>query len=156
MLFRFTKHSFPIRPRSLQAWLSRIPAENHRSKSASIPDCRGSYHTRRQVCISIPSLASAILLIGLAALLLFVVGPLAGSVDDDGDGSPDIPVVVSDPILFSDLSADRGVEQGSSGVHDAAPSGHLGSSTPDIRVIESQLLSVNARSVLHSCCSLRC
>ena len=42
---------------------------------------------------------------GMAALALFVIGPQAGSLDDDGDGSPDIPVVVSDAVVVIDVSA---------------------------------------------------
>lgn len=38
---------------------------------------------------------SLFLLVEIIALTLFVVGPQAGSLDDDGDGNPDVPVVVS-------------------------------------------------------------
>lgn len=96
------------------------------------------------------------LLIGLATLTLFVVGPLAGSVDDDGDGSPDIPVVVSVPVLFTDRSADSGVDQRSGSIHDGAPSGHLRSATPGRPIIDSPFSSVDAGSVFDWCCSLRC
>lgn len=38
---------------------------------------------------------SLLLLVQLIAITVFVVGPQAGSLDDDGDGNPDVPVVVS-------------------------------------------------------------
>lgn len=95
-------------------------------------------------------------MIGLAALTLFVVGPLAGSVDDDEDGSPDIPVVVSDSVLLLDLLADGGVDQHSRNTQAGAPSGYLRSSSPSTRVIDFKLVPVDAGSGLHSCCSLRC
>jgi hypothetical protein len=115
-----------------------------------------SNHTRRLIYIPISSRARAVLLMGLATLTLFVVGPLAGSIDDDGDGSPDIPVVVSDPVLFTEHSADRGVDQSSGKVHDGAPSGHLRRATPRRPIIDSPFLSVDAGPVFDRCCSLRC
>lgn len=38
---------------------------------------------------------SSLLVVQVLALTLFVVGPQAGSLDDDGDGSPDVPIVVA-------------------------------------------------------------
>ena len=32
--------------------------------------------------------------LGLVAIAMFALGPQAGSLDDDGDGSPDVPIVV--------------------------------------------------------------
>jgi len=46
---------------------------------------------------------------GLIALALFVVGPQRGSVDDDLDGNPDIPVVVSGPTLADSASTSDAV-----------------------------------------------
>jgi hypothetical protein len=115
-----------------------------------------SNHTRRHVHIPISSHARAILLIGLATLTLFVVGPLAGSIDDDGDGSPDIPVVVSDPVVFTDLSAARGLDQRSGNIHDLAPSRHLRSATPRRPSIDPPFLAADAGSAFDWCCSLRC
>ena len=87
---------------------------------------------------------------------MFVVGPLAGSIDDDGDGSPDIPVVVSDPVVFTALSADSSVDQRSGNIRDGAPSGHLRSATPRRPIIAPPFLSVDVGSVFGWCCSLRC
>jgi hypothetical protein len=115
-----------------------------------------SNHTRRLIYIPISSRARAVLLMGLATLTLFVVGPLAGSIDDDGDGSPDIPVVVSDPVVFTDLSADRGVDQRSVNIHDGAPSRPLRSANPRRPSIAPPFVSVDAGSVFDCCCSLRC
>jgi hypothetical protein len=39
-----------------------------------------------------------VLLVGFAVLLLFVVGPERGSVDADGDGIPETPVVILSAI----------------------------------------------------------
>lgn len=40
-------------------------------------------------------IAQCAILVVLAATALFVLGPLAGSIDDDNDGMPDLPVVVT-------------------------------------------------------------
>lgn len=125
-------------------------------RSAATLDSRGSNQTRKHLYISIPSRARAILLIGLAALTLFVVGPLAGSLDDDGDGCPDTPVVVSDSVFFADQSADTGVDQHSGNIHCGVRTGPIRIPTPGARIIESPFLSVGACSVSHPCCSLRC
>jgi hypothetical protein len=101
-------------------------------------------------------LARVILLIGVATLTLFAIGPLAGSVDDDGDGSPDIPIVVSGPVLFADLSGCAGIDQRSDSIQHGALSGHFRSSSLDGKIIEAQFLSVDAGAVLSSLCSLRC
>jgi hypothetical protein len=106
--------------------------------------------------VSIPLLVRAMLLIGIATLTLFAVGPLAGSVDDDGDGSPDIPVVVSDLVFFTDQSADRHVDRVSGNIQHGASPGHLRSSTPDIPIIYSQFLSMDAGCILSSHRFLRC
>lgn len=52
-----------------------------------------------------------LLLGAIVALALFVVGPQAGSFDDDGDGSPDIPVVVSSCSLADDVASPANVNQ---------------------------------------------
>jgi len=106
--------------------------------------------------ISISARSRAILLIGLTALTLFVVGPLAGSIDDDEDGSPDIPVVVSDPVVFLDLWAHISADKRSGKIHDGVSSGHRRISIPGTTISYRQFLSVDTASVLHSCCSLRC
>lgn len=114
-----------------------------------------SNHTRRHWYISISSLARPILLIGLAALTVFVVGPLAGSVDDDGDGSPDIPVVVSGALLFADLSAHSAVDQRSGNLHHGVTSGPLRIPTSGREIVEPQPSLTPAVCVLRSGCCLR-
>jgi len=111
---------------------------------------------RRHLYISAPLLARAILLIGVVALTIFAIGPLAGSVDDDGDGSPDIPVVVSGFVLVADLSDATGADQRSNNIRHGALSAGLRSSNPNVKIIDAQFQVVDAGSVLSSCCSLRC
>lgn len=91
----------------------------------------------------------------MAALTLFVLGPQAGSFDDDGDGSPDIPVVVSDPLLVIDLSeAVRGPER-SSETQRVTHSCSLGFPTcTEIAGLQFSIL--NDGCALHSCSPLRC
>ena len=40
----------------------------------------------------------------LLLLILFLVGPLGASVDCDGDGVPDVPVVVTAPTPLAEIS----------------------------------------------------
>lgn len=47
---------------------------------------------------------SLFLLVEIIVLTLFVVGPQAGSLDDDGDGNPDVPVVVSSSRGVEDVA----------------------------------------------------
>lgn len=54
---------------------------------------------------SMPLLVRSLAFVWLMALALFVMGPQAGSLDDDGDGAPDVPIVVSRPSLPGDISA---------------------------------------------------
>lgn len=94
------------------------------------------------------------MLTGLAALIVFVAGPLACALHDDGDGSPDIPVVVSDSDLFSDLSANSGVHRVSADVCSVKGSDHLGIATRYKRVVEHQFSTVI--SAFDVGCPLRC
>jgi hypothetical protein len=91
----------------------------------------------------------------MAALTLFVLGPQAGSFDDDGDGSPDIPVVVSDPLPVIDLSeAVRGPER-SSEMQPMTYSCRLGIPTCiEIAGLEFSILEDGC--ALRSCSPLRC
>ena len=45
----------------------------------------------------------------LLVLILFLVGPSGASVDSDGDGIPDIPIVVSASSPISEISKTRGI-----------------------------------------------
>ena len=53
---------------------------------------------------SILFLFRSVLLIRTIALALFVLGPLVGSVDVDGDGTPDVPVVLVARSAVKDVS----------------------------------------------------
>lgn len=110
---------------------------------------------RWRLHIPVSLLARTMLFIGLAAVTLFVVGPLAGSVDDDGDGSPDIPVVVSDSVFFCDLSADKGVDQRAAKIRHGDTSDQFEIASPGRELIECPSLALDVCSVLQSC-SLRC
>jgi hypothetical protein len=149
-LVRFARKSFPFGP----VRITQLPGVC--SSFAVDFDRRMSDYTRRHLTISISSRALSILLIGLAAMTLFAVGPLAGSFDNDGDGAPDIPVVVSDPLL-PDVAGAVKADQLSSTVRHPAPSCHLGSSTPGTAPVTNfQVLVVNKVAFPQSCCALRC
>ena len=45
------------------------------------------------------------LFVGLAALLLFVVGPQLGSLDADGDGVAEVPVALANTNIATGISA---------------------------------------------------
>ena len=96
------------------------------------------------------------LLVGLVALALFVVGPQAGSFDDDGDGSPDIPVVVSGVTLVGDVSRTTSVSQRKQIVHEAVPAPTIAMLTRQSGIGKSDFTAPDGRSVLRSCCMLRC
>ena len=113
-------------------------------------------HTSRDFHIPFPLTARAILLAGAVALALFVIGPQAGSVDDDGDGNPDIPVVVSCCTLGADLSSATRGNQQSRKIHEVTLSTSLGIHSRSVAVAKPEFLSAAARSVLHSSCPLRC
>lgn len=113
-------------------------------------------HTRRNFHLPFPLLARAIVLVGVVALALFVIGPQAGSVDDDGDGNPDIPVVVSGCALAADLSSATRANQRSRNIHDVRLSRSLGISPRSVEVAKPEFSSPADRSVLRSSCSLRC
>ena len=116
----------------------------------------GVTHTRRNFYIPIPLLARSILLVGTVALALFVVGPQAGSLDDDGDGSPDIPVVVSEPVIVAALSPAARVDQRSRNIQDVKLSTSHGVPTGYIEIAKCGFSSFGDASVSRSCCPLRC
>jgi hypothetical protein len=125
-----------------------------RSDSAVSVIDAGVTHTRRHFYIRIPLLAHSILLVGAVALALFVVGPQAGSVDDDGDGNPDIPVVVSDLVLVAHLSPTTRVDQRSGNIQDVKLSRSLRIPTRYIEIAKCGLSSFGDASGLCRC--LRC
>lgn len=97
-----------------------------------------------------------LLLVGLGAIALFVAGPQMGSLDDDDDGSPDIPVVVAVRNHVCDDSRNVGRPQQQqkgnrsvvAAIIDIEP-GHPG--------IEGPLfLAHDGRSTLQASCLLRC
>ena len=107
------------------------------------------------------SLPLRTLLLGaLAALALFVVGPQAGSLDDNGDGSPDIPVVVSSPAIVGDGLRSSGVGQQLRSGQALVVLPLLESHTHHIQIDESGAVSgfvfLDGRSVLRTSCLLRC
>ena len=98
-----------------------------------------------------------LLFVELIALALFVVGPLAGSVDDDGDGNPDIPVVVSGATLGGQVEHAAGVSQESQNVHDRVVSAPIiEMNTHDIGIGKVEFGVLDGRSVLRSSSLLRC
>ena len=95
------------------------------------------------------------LLIGVAAIALFVVGPQGGSVDDDADGSPDIPIVVTNPVDVADVSARVRAAERRYDI-DRPSLSRRAFSTRDVEIPESNSPALNEGSVLYSWCSLRC
>jgi len=104
----------------------------------------------------LPLLPRSLLLVGIVALTLFVVGPQAGSLDDDGDGSPDIPIVVSDATLAADASQTADVDQRSQNVRGVHKTIQNGIQPRHIGICKSNFASLHGRSVLRSSCLLRC
>jgi hypothetical protein len=91
------------------------------------------------------------------ALALFVIGPQSGSLDYDGDGSPDIPIVVSVsiPSLGDVLSTKRLLERST------PAAGVIVDVVADLRTAQfdvgkSNFSSLAGRSVLRTSCLLRC
>jgi hypothetical protein len=101
-------------------------------------------------------LPSSLLIVGLVALALFVVGPLAGSIDDDGDGSPDIPVVVIEPGTVNASSPLMGLRQRSGSVDDVVVPAFSETHTRNIEIGKPDSPCGDSRMVLQSSCRLRC
>ena len=55
----------------------------------------------------------------LLCLILFLVGPLGASIDCDGDGIPDVPVVVIASTPLAEISQTRLINVASMTAHDA-------------------------------------
>jgi hypothetical protein len=113
-------------------------------------------HTRRHFHSPFPPLNRTIVLVGAMALALFVIGPQGGSVDDDGDGNPDIPVVVSGCALAYDLSPVTCVNQRLRNIHGVTLSRSLGIPSRSVEVAKPEFSSATDRPVLRSSCCLRC
>ncbi len=96
----------------------------------------------------------ALLLVALGAIALFVAGPLMGSVDDDNDGSPDIPVVVSLRNEIRDVPGCIGRDQQKS--QSSVVRRFVGIQAHHLGIDEPVLASHDGRSTLQSFCLLRC
>jgi hypothetical protein len=134
------------------------PRDNlgQRLRCADIVIVREQHLTLRNFHNPIPLLLRSLLFVGLMALTLFVVGPQAGSVDDDGDGNPDIPVVVSSPSVVGEVSFAKRVIQRSPNISAVVASVCIGILTPCSGAAKSDFVSLDGRSVLHASCPLRC
>lgn len=108
----------------------------------------------------IPCVRYVLLIAGLLALTLFVLGPLAGSLDDDGDGIPDIPVVVYGPSLLDYVARTAGVSQRIRPIHDGVLSTIIAIHTRNIGIAGSNCvfdaIALDGRSLLRCSCMLRC
>jgi len=95
---------------------------------------------------------SLILVLGIVAVLLFCLGPQMGSVDTDGDGCPDTPVVVSSstPVVRPPnfASADQ--------PHRIRAAMVLAIMVQSYYVENDDSVSPAGRAALKSFCSLRC
>jgi len=94
----------------------------------------------------------------LVAVALFVVGPQAGSFDDDGDGIPDIPVVVSGTTFVGDVSAAAGASQRPQELHHVVASAIIRMHTRHVGKSDSvsDRAALDGRSVLRGSSLLRC
>ena len=88
-------------------------------------------------------------------LALFVIGPLAGSFDEDGDGYPDVPVVVSAAIFHAGALPAQ-ADCTSPDVHDLATCTQSGVQTSNTADDKNHSTSPEGRAVLLSSCLLRC
>jgi hypothetical protein len=98
-----------------------------------------------------------ILFAEIAAVALFVLGPQAGSLDDDEDGTPDVPMVVADSALSEDVSRAVGGNLNSDIVIDLPlPPFRLAEMSNRPSLVDSPLPALSGGRVFLSCCSLRC
>ncbi len=101
-------------------------------------------------------LLRSLLFVGLVALTLFVVGPQAGSVDDDGDGNPDIPVVVSSPSFVDEGAFATRASQRSANISAVITPLCIGVPTACIGTAKPDFVSPDELSLLHASPPLRC
>jgi hypothetical protein len=102
-------------------------------------------------------LLQLILSIGIIALVSFVVGPQSGSIDDDRDGNPDIPIVVMSARAAKDLSSAAAIGHLFRAALDSPASGFVGDGT--CHVGDSNRSETNCLEncwILRFSCLLRC
>lgn len=87
----------------------------------------------------------------LLAIALFVLGPPMGSIDVDNDGNPDASVVVSAPRV-SDVSRTSGQNDELQNTQTSV----VTSLGPSKQEDDFQVVTHDGRTVLHSCCVIRC
>ena len=95
-----------------------------------------------------------LLLLGVVAVALFVVGPQWGSIDDDNDGNPDIAVLVSAPRR-ADVSRSRGKNETLQNLCRRVPA-DVEVDPNHLTFGKSDFLSHDERTAPHSFCVLRC
>jgi hypothetical protein len=98
---------------------------------------------------------SPVLVAGLVALALFVVGPQAGSLDDDGDGNPDVPVVVMASSSVAQVSHATQLNERSLNASDVVAATPIGIHSDRVKRGYSDARRYG-RSALPSLCPLRC
>ena len=95
--------------------------------------------------------------IGIIALLSFVVGPQSGSIDDDSDGYPDIPIVVMRASAARDLSSGAALGHLFRAALDGSESGFVGDGTSQVADLNlSETNRIDSPSILRFSCLLRC
>ena len=98
-----------------------------------------------------------VLSIGIIALLSFVVGPQSGSIDDNGDGYPDIPIVVMRASAARDLSSGAALGHLFRAALDGSESGFVGDGTSQVADLNlSETNRIDSPSILRFSCLLRC
>jgi len=90
------------------------------------------------------------------AITLFVAGPQAGSIDDDGDGNPDVPIVVLAPGLTGEGPHRTYLNDLTRKVPSAVAQDFVASHFPCSGMGNSHLSARNSRFVLRFSCLLRC
>ncbi len=97
-----------------------------------------------------------LLLVLVGAIALFAVGPQMGSLDDDNDGSPDIPVVVAVGNPVCDVSRALGKNQSRQQFQNSVVPAVNGTQSRDAGIDQPVFVAHDGRSALQSFCLLRC
>ena len=92
----------------------------------------------------------------LLFLILFLVGPLGASIDSDGDGVPDIPVVVTASSPLAEISRTCVINVASMKAHDAAVVRRARLSSHQSNTCACQVHRASRHLELQFFCLLRC
>jgi hypothetical protein len=131
---------------------------NHRHKPFAIPTVFMSAKSGAVYVISAKSnsMMSPLVLAAATALLLFVVGPQLGSFDADGDGIPEIPVVLAGTNGATGATASTGKVASQRVTRDLLTRVVIPTRANAVEIHEFEFSSHVSLAALHSMCPLRC